>query len=1619
MSLPIKMNLDGNRLLQQDNTSNYAMNANFSSESNAIHNEYGFIEVERVNGIKIVGWKKIFNNQIILCSQVDNENYKSEIGILKDNKYTTIIRDNVESGALFNFTDDNLIQIEAKLNINHEIIIYFVDGKNSDKFLNITNLQVKLASDLRILNLEEFRNMIGFRLNTDTNIYLEDTDVGGSLYSGVYYVLATFWNKGGIKSHSLVVSNPIPIASTNTFIDGLPANTLTSRRILVSLKVNEIDDNFDYYTIYCISKINQTIKAYEINTSEIPENDFTVDISNLSSATEVTPDSIILNSSDYISSLTLTQVDDVLFKGNLKSIDEFDFQPYVNNTIINYTSKSLNLDDDSYAESTSAFYSKSFMFDEVYALYQSYIIEENGITYETKAYHIPGRAAKTTIQSKLENAKINTLVTEPNIYTTNPSDALTEGRPLNEIKNINPEAKIFQGLDTADVETANGNMQYWENENEFYSQEDKWIVRDKTGVILENLRGINVRHHRFPPAYNNNGGIPNMIVGGNLVNVLGFAPVNIVIPDAWKDKIKGVKFYYAKRNLENRTILGQSLAIPQHQRHRFEFPHGIDERIFSATGSFYIQDIFMNNPFPTPLLTPPQPPVNNGEGFAPTNIRRAPFETTIYDQGLTERGPYPDRLAGFGYYCFPEQSGSTVWNTNSGFITMHPFDAMLNNTNLKGNYIKNVCRIKSKYVDGSYVFGSSWYADEKPWIYSYIFDSRTSFFGIDRGEAIDSGNYYRNQIRRTTNVDFYGNTDQESQGGPYWAKYSGNRICVEFPNRLYSGTSTYAGINNGQDFAIVCLQSPETAYTSVGLYRGDGDSYASPYLTNICAYKEDLFGSFDNQILCSTGFSYKLQTSGNLVVGKTYLISKMGDDDDFSNVGGANFPGARFVATGTTPTRWLADSVLIELVELEGIFGGDTFTSLYGERATIDFDRLFRHPAGTSNEVRQQQLRTTHYYICQSTSNIRLRYEGTNSWEKYFPKSLLDSIPAWYSNYYGYNIDYSSVNDISQPVQELNRLDNNTNVYPNRIIKSQVNNPELLEDNYLIFNPGDVNDVGLQYGQIENLFSINNKLAIHLTNDLMLTMNKQTMDTSSGKAYIGAGDIFSVKPQDVNSNYYGGTVGRYSGVMTPYGYFFIDPLSYKVFNFDGNQLNIISGEGMERYFFNYGAIQLPTILNNFNDQFILDFDGSTVDEGWIVRYNGGYWEALGDTNTIPGTEGAAWKKINLPNYNPRSSVAGLGFTVAYDTFYDRIVFSKRDYVLDYITYTGIYRPGDTNQVGTYMTYNSKFGFYYEFEPETGEFVVLPEGWFQEVPYEEMLDNGFKDNGFTLAYYPNIKSWVSFYSYKPELLIGGSQNFFSSKNNTIYEHNQRTSPFYYDSQPIEWFVEPLFTGQGNNRLASISLKSEKTFAGKYDSLQLMPKNTNPNVAQSETFDSYFVYNKNQMSIEKDFINTKTSRDAEGYFNINDFRDFTAVTNPVLFTITSNNKVPQTNLLNPNLHWTKQRKFVDFWQSVRLSKSYSEFVDLGLQDIINVDDVNFLEYDLFNTLLPKSILKIVSESRTVYATIDGFPTTPSFPKYKLRLLFGELPLDEGEYQIEVFNGYNLSLLDISANKKQSIR
>jgi hypothetical protein len=78
-----------------------------------------------------------------------------------------------------------------------------------------------------------------------------------------------------------------------------------------------------------------------------------------------------------------------------------------------------------------------------------------------------------------------------------------------------------------------------------------------------------------------------------------------------------------------------------------------------------------------------------------------------------------------------------------------------------------------------------------------------------------------------------------------------------------------------------------------------------------------------------------------------------------------------------------------------------------------------------------------------------------------------------------------------------------------------------------------------------------------------------------------------------------------------------------------------------------------------------------------------------------------------------------------------------------------------------------------------------------------------------------------------------------------------------------------------------------------------------------------------------VNTKTTRNVEGYWNINDFRDDTTDNSQTLFDDSYIISQPNNSNINLNKHWTKRKRFVDYWFIMRLI--YSNRIFTSINDI----------------------------------------------------------------------------------------
>ena len=1491
--LPLKINTDLDPTNAPENSSTLNVNMNADILKGVISNEQGFDIIPLTNdNRKIIGTCLLPDNSTCLYSQIlNNANYASEIGVVKEGVYTVTLRDNLPVNAGLGFNTANLIQAQSKVNFNGDFVIYWVDGNNSDKWLNITNLQIDVTTDLKIANADQLNLMLGF-LPAIGDLPNLNITTGGNLKSGVYYVAITYGDKFQNFTKTSLISNPIPVVEANPPFDnqyiGSIAGESTNKAINVTLFLGDINTEYDFVKVTVISKIHQVLAAYEfgifqLNFSTSSYLDICI-IDTLVNKTEVSVDSVIINNAGYNSSLTLTQLDDVLYKAHLRNRETIDLQPYVNNIKINYVQRTIDLENDSYRNPDMVFYSKGFMYDEVYAFYASFIIDDNG-EYETEAYHIPGREVAPIdlgdVVNPLENKEVSRL--RPNEY--GPKYGFTFNNSFVEMLGVNADATLFHTVQTNDNPLASTNMGYWENKDEVYSNADKWLTLAADGsLVADNLKGTNVRHHKFPEAYNYTSDTitPNLsksihpsATDYNVVNILGIRLSDIVIPDELAGKVKKINIYYAKRDLNNRTVLGQSLLQSLSQFHTPDATtQGTLNGVFNNGGQFVAYQ--MNNTGSNPWRS----------GLFPVGYQRTNVQTFV-------SGPPYTPFSKTGTWMYSDEFGREPDYWTTGYYKLKAFDLMQQSIDVSsGTYIKNLYRVKSRHVK-KLLGGDPTNRDSNIYV-GYFFDPTNSrglpvnntteysnFHGIDK--LVNNDTALFNHIRKVTASSYvtknFPNQRGLTAGSPYpFAgipfNYGGQTgIWLETDYYLYSWKTTANFNEIGNDFSYVDYYAD--ANFPLGSFDSNQDCYTSPYISNLCVFKLNIFQSFDNQVLCLAG--------------------------------SFNFGG-----------------------ELFDIYGGDTFTTVNSDVDGIDLAAY--SPQGGSplkpvDARPQNQLKSIHCYITQSTSNPNYRYEGDNSWETFYPYSTADQmfgIPQSDPEWYGYNIDYSAVNDLKQPVIASNFDNQLQDYFPNRVIRSAKDNPEIQQDNYLDYQAGDYKDFGKIKGKIRNITNQNNKLLIKTDNALYATLGREIISTENAEANVTAGDIFAVKPREiVSSDSYGGGMGRFADTVTQYGYMYPDTTNGIVYNFNGQSVDEISKAGRQIFFRNELKFKLPKQLDNYVfNNFPVYNAATTYVQDYYVTYNGKVWISLNTVDDVLGIPGQSddWQLVDY-SFNRIDSIVdpySIGVQAVFDYKYRRYILTKKDYTFN--TVAGIFGyvgnipenaiEGVTNGV-TKAWYNGYIYTLYIVDetpapPANAEYLVtrgLAEVYGVKVDFNSI----FTLDSFVTAYYPELQGWVSMYDFGgvPEFMIYTIDKVYSFNGNTLFKHNSDTqNTLFYDREnPYTSFVEPILnTPKGVKRFSSFSFVTELF-------------RSNGTLDYLKTFTDYFVRTSYQISNKISMINTQTSRNAEGYFNANDFRDLTIDNSKPLMTDAIIHQ-PNTANINPNKHWSKQKKFVDYYLIPRL-------------------------------------------------------------------------------------------------------
>ena len=622
------------------------------------------------------------------------------------------------------------------------------------------------------------------------------------------------------------------------------------------------------------------------------------------------------------------------------------------------------------------------------------------------------------------------------------------------------------------------------------------------------------------------------------VNILGFELEDLKIPKSIADQVQGFRVYRAERAHSNRTILGQAPLMPM-SRHYEQL--GICEEAGQSDDVKQVLKTLQDNP----------------EFFWHVDpwIRKSGTELSysLYDEVAAAA------ITKEGYKNFAFHDFYLLNSKNSLSPATH-----IKPTYLIKNYAWNGTAVdqnkkpltKLVTVSGVKKVEEGWGWDAALNCYPQTIDSAI-FIGKDYDNKPDNTFRIPRLLGQKAKTYLLGDSIFEGTdlgfGGKIFNEFGtscaifglkdGHQLPADWTLNSPDNDISFGGITStsGSDWDdygfnqlghASILVNPDHKGAPDG--EGSHDWRSQYWMTNLGAFKTDLYKSIDSNNLIWTGFEV------------------LGSDLD------------NFVFDDTTGAPRASGDYMTSTIEPDGIFGGDTFLCRYGFTMALK-------PSNTS--MKSIPRRSVHYQIVESTDNINFRHvESADSY--YFPNTpartmiqLSGNTDFNHQDNIKYNENYSEDNDIRTafplPLREGEQED-----FPTRTHRSAKNDTTSLIDNYRIFLANQFKDLPKNRGELWKLSSFNNLLYFHMEESLFAAKGKQTMAMGDGsEAFVGSGDIFTQDPDELvqTEGGYAGTQSMYAALTTRFGYFFVDQASRKVFLMS-EQPTEISNIGMWHWF---------------------------------------------------------------------------------------------------------------------------------------------------------------------------------------------------------------------------------------------------------------------------------------------------------------------------------------------------------------------------------------------------------------------------------------------------------------------
>jgi hypothetical protein len=531
-------------------------------------------------GYKVVGIYTIYEKDLIIYFLHNPETDENEIGssVLNECTYTKII-----NAPCLNFSIDHPILSAAHRVDNCSTQIFWVDGYNKDRFLDLNNLPYKEivqegACENIITGDIDCNKML---LNPNFSIpqlAVVEVDSDGTLESGTYQFAIQYANASGQAYTSFYsVTNPLPIFDVNNIT--LNFNAPVGKSIRVSIANLDSTGFYDYYNLAVVKTVNNISTVEMVGHYKIVGTTDTVLYAGQKTI-DLAIEDIFEKYPVYPISQDLTSVNDILVRDQLTGAERLNYQEIASKISIQWQTWRLPADFN-YKNEILAANLKGYMRDEVYPFEIVFLLKDGR---QTDRFHIPGRTSKSSdletvwnddvVDGDLTRCDDPTPLPKWKVYNTgnvlgtgecNSEDSLIIGgeiltTPIRPPQDGNPTPPYPPvptpppaiNTDCCIGPYEYGDMSYWESTEEYPCDASIW----------GELAGQKIRHHKFPDSlvshiHDSEGNIYPMGIKINLNQIRSLIQ-NSSLTQEQKDEIVGIKIVHGNR-ANNKSVVAKGL----------------------------------------------------------------------------------------------------------------------------------------------------------------------------------------------------------------------------------------------------------------------------------------------------------------------------------------------------------------------------------------------------------------------------------------------------------------------------------------------------------------------------------------------------------------------------------------------------------------------------------------------------------------------------------------------------------------------------------------------------------------------------------------------------------------------------------------------------------------------------------------------------------------------------------------------------------------------------------------------------------------------------------------------------------------------------------------------------